>query len=172
MTTNPLHPCRVAVIDDDAMFRQLLVGELNARGYPATAIREPAHAEEEIRTWGAHVVLCDIYMPEGSGLDVARRLKAHEPATQVIVMTGFPDQETIDEAYELGADGYLIKPFKSIEEVVTAIEKAQLNIHTWHSKVKDDIQAKYPEEYRVIYELPNTMPESKRIDEWIGEVGS
>lgn len=66
-----------------------------------------AMAEEE--SYG--LILADVHMPGESGLDLARRLKEHDPTIQVIIITGSTTLQTAVEALRLNADDYLVKPF-------------------------------------------------------------
>ena len=57
------------------------------------------------------LLLVDMKLPDQSGLQVLAASKKHSPRTKTIVITGFVDQATIDEAEKLGRDAFLQKPF-------------------------------------------------------------
>lgn len=149
---------RVIVIDDETLLREVIVMALNDRGYPAMGISNPEDAERTVAFWGASVVLCDICMPQIDGMEVTRRLKEINPGTQVILMTGFPGPESVEEAAELGADGYLIKPFESIDSLCEAIDKALRHVWDWKETMRESIRHEFPEEYNIIYSGAGDVP--------------
>ena len=57
------------------------------------------------------LVLCDIEMPGGSGLELAAELAAVHPRTSVVLVTGLDDPEIAQRGFDLGVHGYLVKPF-------------------------------------------------------------
>ena len=66
------------------------------------------------------LVLLDVKMPKVNGLELLKAIKEEFPAMKVILVTGYKSVETASEAANLGADGYIVKPFKSkdiLEEV-------------------------------------------------------
>ncbi|MDP8265866.1 MAG: response regulator [Candidatus Aceula meridiana] len=67
------------------------------------------------------LVLMDIKMPKMNGLEILKEMKARRPDVKVIIVTGYKSVETASEAVNLGAVGYIVKPFKS-EEVLEAVK--------------------------------------------------
>ncbi|HLF17573.1 MAG TPA: response regulator [Candidatus Omnitrophota bacterium] len=61
------------------------------------------------------IVLMDIKMPKTNGLDILKEIKQKYVDMKVIIITGYKSVETASEAARLGADGYIVKPFKSEE---------------------------------------------------------
>jgi two-component system response regulator DevR len=55
------------------------------------------------------VVVLDVRLPDGSGIDVCREIKTRWPATGVLILTSYADQEALIEAYDAGASGYILK---------------------------------------------------------------
>jgi two-component system response regulator DevR len=55
------------------------------------------------------VVVLDVRLPDGSGIDVCREIKTRWPATGVLILTSYADQEALIEAYHAGASGYILK---------------------------------------------------------------
>jgi len=155
---------RVIVIDDDASLRDVLVAALNRYGFRAESVADPAQAEAAVALHGAQIVLCDIEMPGVDGLEVTRRLKARDPGTQVILMTGYPDQASVDTAFGLGVDDYLIKPFPSVQTVLDAVNQAASKLYRWHKDVRASIQEEFPEEYEVIYGEGRALPSAEELE--------
>ncbi len=171
MQTRSFGRFRVAVIDDDVHLRDLLVRNLNRRGFQAEAVSETKRVAEAVALYGAHIVLCDIRMPGTNGLTVARRLKAQDPATQVILMTAFPDQDTVDEAFRLGADDYLIKPFGTLKSVQEAVDKAARRLREHQKATAAAVKRDFPEEYWIIYRSGGALPSDEELERLLSEVG-
>jgi len=106
-------PCRILIVEDDAIVRASLierierepdmqvVGEANCLAAAHEALR---------RTQGlVDVVLVDLGLPDGSGLEVIRTVRARDDATKVLVFTVFGDRKTISDALGVGADGFILK---------------------------------------------------------------
>lgn len=68
------------------------------------------------------VVVLDIRMPGGTGLDACREIKKRRSATKIIVLTSFPDDEVLLDAIACGADGYVLKQIGS-DDLIQALER-------------------------------------------------
>ena len=100
----------VLVVEDDEPFRTMLVGALRRRGYDAHGVVDGAAALAHARHDSPEMAIVDLRLPGMSGLDVVRELKAIDPATAVVVLTGYGSIATALEAIRLGAVHYLTKP--------------------------------------------------------------
>ncbi len=69
------------------------------------------------------LVLCDINMPGGSGLEMLRSLRRLHPDIAVVMVTGIADRSTAGRATEFGAYGYVVKPFET-KDLLTAVSSA------------------------------------------------
>jgi DNA-binding NarL/FixJ family response regulator len=69
------------------------------------------------------VVLMDYRLPDGTGAEATRSIKARWPSARVVMLTGLNDDETILESIQAGADGYLTKD-RAVEDVVSAVRAA------------------------------------------------
>jgi DNA-binding NarL/FixJ family response regulator len=69
------------------------------------------------------VVLMDYRLPDGTGAEATRAIKARWPAARVVMLTALNDDETVLESIQAGADGYLTKD-RAVEEVVSAVRAA------------------------------------------------
>jgi DNA-binding NarL/FixJ family response regulator len=111
--TTPGHdgPLRVAIVDDHPMFRMGLaaaIGEMDG----IVLVGEAGRADEVADLVAAtrpHVVLLDIRLADGSGLEVNRWLADHHPDVRVVMLTMSDDQDTALTALRDGASGYLVK---------------------------------------------------------------
>ena len=117
-------PIRTAIVEDDPALRKMIVSLLQADPrYGAVAeFAEGKPAIAAIPRLALDVALVDIGLPDMSGIDVIRKLKALCPECNVLVVTTFGDERTVTAALEAGADGYLLKG--------TALEELRRDIHS------------------------------------------
>jgi two-component system response regulator PilR (NtrC family) len=114
---------RILVVDDEQSIRDFLRLLLEEGGYQvkvASSLEEGRKAFVE-DTFG--LVLCDIIMPDGNGLDLLREMKAHDSRASVIMMTAYTSTQSAIEAMKRGAYDYLSKPF-DVEELKVVVQKA------------------------------------------------
>ncbi len=108
---------RILIIDDDPGFRKLLETILAGEGYRI----ESGGSVREARTLGAakryDLVLSDLKLPDGDGIQVLKWFAENAPETPVIMLTAFGTVETAVEAMKLGAVDYLGKPLRSPDEL-------------------------------------------------------
>lgn len=112
----------VLLVDDKQNLVRLLATALarSARVVPAGGVREAIAALEQ-ETFGA--IVCDLKMPDGSGLDVLRAARDHAPEAPFILMTAYASVATAVQAMREGAYDYVTKPFDP-EEMVVRVERA------------------------------------------------
>lgn len=107
------------LVDDDLVFRQRLATALRARGIEVRVASDSAGALALARQESPELALVDLRMPGGSGLELVKELKAIDPSTQVVVLTGYGSIATALEAVRLGAMHYLTKP-ADVDEILAA----------------------------------------------------
>lgn len=100
----------ILVVEDNEVFRSVLVGALEARGYDAVGVPDGRAALEAARHDSPEMAVVDLRLPDMSGLDVVRELKAIDQSTSIVVLTGYGSIATALEAIRLGAVHYLTKP--------------------------------------------------------------
>lgn len=124
--TPPQHSSRLLVVDDDLASRKSLAARLEKRGYAVDAAEGASAALEKILREQYDLVLLDQRMPDMSGLDLLRLLRATYSETDlpVIMVTGADDHPTIVQALHEGANDYVIKPVTGPE--IAARVQAQL----------------------------------------------
>jgi DNA-binding NarL/FixJ family response regulator len=102
---------RVLIVDEQPLFRLGLAaalgddGEFAVVGEAATG----AEAVERALSLAPDVVVCEVELPDTSGMEVARRLKVHRPDTSVVLLAAADDEEQLFEAARVGAAGYFGK---------------------------------------------------------------
>ena len=80
-----------------------------------------AEAIEAARTYRPDLVIMDIRLPDGSGIEATREIRAENPATRVIMLTSYPDEEAVFAAIIAGASGYLLKQIRG-RDLIAALE--------------------------------------------------
>ncbi|MBU6471792.1 MAG: response regulator, partial [Alphaproteobacteria bacterium] len=101
---------QILIVDDELAIRQILGAALKTAGY---AIDEAGSGEEalaRLATGEIDVVLCDICLPDLSGIDVLTRTRTLGVDTKFIMITAFASMDTAIEAMRAGAADYIIKP--------------------------------------------------------------
>lgn len=114
----------VLVVDDNDMMRSVLRGILRGEEYEIVGEgRNGTHAVEMSKTLQPWIVCLDIQMPEKDGLTALEEIKEAQPKIQVVIITGSADGETVKQAVQFGASGFIVKPFNAAN-VLKALEKA------------------------------------------------
>lgn len=113
---------RVVLVDDHALFRQGVRRLLETAGDMEVVgeAESGAQAVSLVETLAPDIVLLDVAMPTGSGIDAARMIKASSPRAGIIMLTVHADEEFLFEAIKAGAMGYLLKD-STADELVRAI---------------------------------------------------
>jgi DNA-binding NtrC family response regulator len=100
----------ILVVDDEEVVRRSyarILGEMDCDAQAAADGEQALHAMEQ-RPFD--VVLLDLRMPGAQGLDVLKTIKHRWPASEVVIITGYPTVESARQALQLGACDYLAKP--------------------------------------------------------------
>jgi DNA-binding NarL/FixJ family response regulator len=101
---------RVVVVDDHALFRDGVASLLSAWGHQV--VGTATNGEEAVRLAGIlapDLVLMDVRMPGGTGIEATARIKAQAPATAVVMLTVSENEDDLFAAIKAGAQGYLLK---------------------------------------------------------------
>jgi two-component system, NarL family, response regulator DevR len=119
----PQRSLRLLVVDDHEVVRQGLVALLERRpGFQVVAeAGTVAEAVEQADRFEPDIVVMDVRLPDGSGIEACREIRAHRPATRVLMLTSFPDEEAVLSAIVAGASGYLLKQIRA-RDLVAALE--------------------------------------------------
>jgi DNA-binding NtrC family response regulator len=116
-------PASILLVDDDAVFRRVMAGELSRAGY---AIIDASSGEEAVRKvseLAPDVVLLDLRLPAMNGLDVLKTIRDGNAASEVIILTGHGSIDTAIEAIRAGAFDYVVKPCP-LDELQIRIQRA------------------------------------------------
>lgn len=116
-------PLRILVVDDHEVVREGLVAALDRRegfqvvaqaGSVAEAVAAAARFEPEL-------IVMDVRLPDGSGIEACRDIRSEHPDTHVVMLTSYPDEEAVLSAIVAGASGYLLKETR-MRDLVRALE--------------------------------------------------
>jgi two-component system response regulator PilR (NtrC family) len=114
---------RILVVDDERSMQEFLEIFLRQEGYEVELAGDVASAVDRIAHGDFDLVISDMQMPGGSGLDVLRAALESSPDTLVVMITAFATTESAIAAMREGAHDYITKPFK-LDEIRVVIEKA------------------------------------------------
>jgi excisionase family DNA binding protein len=111
---------RILVVDDDPELRGTLEEVLSLHGQSAALAGSVREAERLFAEGRFDLAFLDVILPDGSGADVFRALRAADPGALVVLMTGFPDHPAVAEALALGPIMLMRKPFgaREVEDVL------------------------------------------------------
>lgn len=123
-TPTPDDQPSLLLADDDVTFCEVMARALRRRGYAVSVAHDAAAALALAQAETPEYALIDLKMPGDSGLVLVRRLHALDPATRIVVLTGYASISTAVEAIKLGATHYLAKPVDAAE-VVAAFDRAE-----------------------------------------------
>src|SRR3989338_2662899 len=101
----------VLVVDDDPVVVKSCERILKTEGYKIDSAVNGQHAINILQNQDYDLVITDLKMPEVNGIDLIKWMKDSKHQTGIIIITGFPSQETIKDALDLGIIDYLPKPF-------------------------------------------------------------
>ncbi len=114
---------KMLIVDDSLDTLELLNRNLSGCGYVVHAANNVDEALRLIDSVELDVVITDLKMPKGSGMDLVKYVKENKPDTQVMMITGYATVEGAVKAVKAGAEEYLSKPFTD-EELFSAVESA------------------------------------------------
>jgi two-component system response regulator PilR (NtrC family) len=114
---------QILVVDDELSLREFLEILLKREGHQVRLARDAIEAVARLKEEPVDLVLTDLRLPRGSGMDVLTWVTKNAPSTQVVMMTAFATTETAVDAMKAGAYDYLIKPFKP-DELIVLLDRA------------------------------------------------
>ena len=130
-------PNKILIVDDEPFNLDLLEQELGDHDYVIERAIDGVEALEKTDAFNPDVILLDYMMPKMNGLEVVRRLKAHEKhkSIPVILLTAKAAQEDKAAGLDAGADDYVTKPFDTVE--LLARVRAMMRIKEMHDTLEE-----------------------------------
>ncbi len=157
MSGNP-----VLLIDDDPVFTQFTQALLSNRGMQVVTASSKAEGLEKFEKHNPSCVMLDIFLPDGSGVDIIRPLRAGGAAVPIVMVSGQGDVDEVVRAMKEGADDYLKKPFHGEElflkiQMVMETSQAKSELEELRTKVRPE------EEYHLLFGMSNRMTKVQAI---------
>lgn len=111
------------VVDDDSAVSAIVSAALERAGYTVRVARNCVSARHEMKRRAPHVLVIDIGLPDGNGLDIVRGLRPQsQGGPAVVVLSGLRQERNVLAAFDAGADDFMVKPF-SPEELVARVKR-------------------------------------------------
>jgi DNA-binding response OmpR family regulator len=118
---------RILLVDDDGGVRTLVETLLRRRGYSVTAVGFAKECLKKLRESVFDVILLDHVLPDMDGLLLLQLVRSKTGASQpIIYLTGSPDANTKEKAFEVGIDDYVTKPFKPVDLMTRIARQIEL----------------------------------------------
>ncbi len=134
----------ILVVEDDNATRDTMVDLLSEAGYEVESARNGEEAIAMAREYTFDIVITDLKMPKGDGIQVLEQIKKIDNRTIVIICTGYGTVDTAVKAMKLGAYEYITKPIK-IEEIKLVVQRAldYQRLKTENVLLQKQLKAKY-----------------------------
>ena len=154
------------VVEDDPIVRRALVATLQKLEIPILAVSNCLQASQEQEREPADLVITDLHLTDGNGMDLLRRFKKANGAVEIIIITGFGTIDSAVEAMTMGASNYLLKPFtgSQVEMAIAQIE-AQRALKKENASLKTELA-----EQRESNSLLSASPEMAEVQKLIDRV--
>ena len=115
---------RILIVDDSFYMRTMLKNMLTDAGYDVVGEAPNGQTALELaKTTNPDLITLDVILPDNTGLDVLKGIKADQPEMKVIIVSAVGQEIIMNEAMEYGALSYIVKPF-SEEKVLEVVSKA------------------------------------------------
>lgn len=118
---NPAVQPAILLLEDDPVLSAEIRSFLDKKSLACDAVYDGSLVEKQLRTKTYDIALLDVNVPGINGLEVCRRIRAQDPSLPILMLTAYGEIEDKTEAYEKGADDYLVKPFH-LEELLLRIK--------------------------------------------------
>jgi DNA-binding NtrC family response regulator len=138
---------RLLIVDDEESFRRITARELERTGYTVEGAGNLAEARAALETGSYHVVLLDVRMPDGSGLDLLPEIRESFPGTDIVMLTAYGTVQEAIRAMKEGAHDFLTKPCKlaELEAVLEKVFEKQALVRG-HTALKREVERLAPSE--------------------------
>ncbi|MDD3045518.1 MAG: response regulator [Candidatus Delongbacteria bacterium] len=117
----------ILIVDDEENMLKMLKTFFEEKEFKCYTAKNGREALEVIEANKVDLVITDMKMPEMDGLELLRVIKEKYNNISAVIMTGFAEEYTTTEALNLGADGYITKPFRNKELLLILKRIQQLN---------------------------------------------
>jgi len=133
---------RILVVDDDKLVLDSITEGLSLSGYQYEAAMSGTVALELLTKYLFDIMIIDIVLPDMKGFELTAEVKKIKPDLPIIVMTGFIEEFSYDDAIDVGASDFIKKPF-SLKELVARIEHAKRHERLYNISLHDELTGLY-----------------------------
>jgi DNA-binding NtrC family response regulator len=140
---------RILVIDDDKGIRESLETVLKEEGYEVDVAENGHEAIRKSEANYYNLALVDLRLPDMDGLKLLTEMMETVPKVVKIIITGYPSLQNAIEAVNLGADGYMVKPYKMedmLRTIKESLRKQEEARRFSEQKVKEFIETRFKEQ--------------------------
>jgi DNA-binding NtrC family response regulator len=113
----------ILLVDDDSAFRHVMSGELRRLGHQVVTVGSGEEAVARLEQWEPEIVLLDLRLPRMDGLETLKAIRGHNPAIEVIMLTGHGSIDSAIESIRDGAFDYITKPCP-LDEIQIRVQRA------------------------------------------------
>jgi DNA-binding response OmpR family regulator len=119
-------PSRIIIIEDEVFIADLYARQLTKAGYLVKTVNDGTAGLQELNQSEYDLLLLDIMLPGLNGLEILRQFKLTHPQSKMIIflLTNLGQDTVIKEAFQLGANGYLIKAAYTPDQILVEVKKA------------------------------------------------
>lgn len=114
---------RILVVDDEDAVNTVLGELLRDAGYDVSFAMTCSEGLSQMENGHFNLVIADKNLPDDSGMEIIRKARSMESGPEAVMITAYASLETAIEAMDLGARGYILKPFDDIKEVLQKVAK-------------------------------------------------
>jgi len=132
----------ILLVDDDISLLDTLSNGLSLSGYQCKAAMSASVALELLNKELFDIMIIDIVLPDMSGFELTTKAKKIKPDMAIIIMTGYIDEFSYEDAIESGASDFIKKPF-SVKELIARIEHAKMHERLHDISLHDELTGLY-----------------------------
>ena len=118
----------ILIIEDDPTYIQVLTYELKNLGWDVESANTIESAQNYVSIKQPEIIVSDVFLPDGSGIDLSKEFMHTAKNSLVILITGYPDLTQAIESLGGNVYDYLLKPFK-VEQLILVIERARTTFY-------------------------------------------
>ena len=111
----PIELKRILVVDDDEFILEILEKIVHREGFEVASVLSAKEALQKLENGNFDAVISDIVMPDMDGIELLKEVKEKHPSIKMLMITGHTGKYGSESVMDLGADGFVSKPFKNIE---------------------------------------------------------
>jgi two-component system response regulator RegA len=152
----------VLVVDDDDVFRTRLGKAFQDRGFEVRMAHCAAEAMRLAQQDSPEFAVVDLRMPDATGLELVRELHRIDPASVIVMLTGYGSIATAVEAVRLGAVHYLSKPV-DVDQILAAFDGKSPQIHAAPDSVPSLARVEWEHIQRVLSDCDGNISQAARL---------